>query len=217
MRKCVVKSCRSTRSFNCKLISFPTNFNERQIWIRKCGLKREQIIKYMFICDKHFSGKCKPMKGATPSLNLSSAPLPALKFRYEKCILQHCQQKHSSVLKLFRFPKKGSELCKKWIDICKIPEPENCYRTFLCSSHFKSADIGKRQLKKNVTPSLKLNVDCSSASDLSDLLIQHPVDPLLPPKNISDENMYCDFDIASDIMQPSVRVQNLVRVLALFA
>lgn len=108
--------------------------------------------------------------------------------KYAKCIIDHCRQNKLSAdgLKLFRFPDIGTDLYSKWIEICQLSEQSASIKSkFLCSSHFRSADIGKCRLKKNACPSLKLQNEPIVDDFETDVLIIDSGPVLkIPPKSV---------------------------------
>lgn len=78
----------------------------------------------------------------------------------KKCVINSCKvSKRNTSKKLFKYPKNGMEMYKKWLETCNL---ESCTikNFYICEQHFLPTDLGKKYLKKHAFPRISQCVEC---------------------------------------------------------
>lgn len=78
----------------------------------------------------------------------------------KKCVINSCKvSKRNTSKKLFKYPKNGMEMYKKWLETCNL---ESCTikNFYICEQHFLPTDLGKKYLKKHTFPRISQCVEC---------------------------------------------------------
>lgn len=159
-KKCVALECTSNMKSNPNLrfFRFPTNLEQRKIWLTNCKIEEKDCYRNALLCENHFGdsmkGKKKLKAGAIPTefSKYSCKNVVLKKKRIKKCTI--CS-KNSNISKLFKFPKEKI-LLEKWIHACGLEKTNYNPYMLICESHFEKNVLGKKKLLKNAVPTLNL-------------------------------------------------------------
>lgn len=98
------------------------------------------------------------------------------KIRWRKCVLKHCENSLEPPIcvRFFTFPA-DKDLCRVWKENCGINENIK-KNTFLCSRHFHSHDIFKKQLKRGAIPLFYLKRETAETTEIAKTAEKTPTD-----------------------------------------